>query len=116
MSPFKNTSINVIILGATKSFIDSLNNEEKQMAFAMIKELGKLPHSPKLVKLIDSKKRIYEARGATKDFWVRMFWFYHKPRNQDSVIVVTNGYLKKDNKTDPNETKKATNIKRSYEA
>lgn len=82
----------------------------------MIKSLGELPHHPKLVKIIDKERRIYEVRGSTDDFWIRMFWFYYKPKQGDSKIVVTNGYLKKQNQTDPNEVKKASKIKRSYEA
>ncbi len=116
MSPFKNASIEVVILAPVKSFIDNLALEEKLTAFAMIKKLGELPHSAQLVKLIDKTNRIYEVRGATKDFWIRMFWFQHKSKNQKSQVIITNGYLKKENKTDPNEVKKAEKIKNKYEA
>jgi predicted phosphodiesterase len=116
MSPFKNASINVVILATAKTFIDNLAPEEKLRAFAMIKSLGELPHPSQLVKLIDKSNRIYEVRGATKDFWIRMFWFQHKIQNQGSSIIITHGYLKKENKTDPNEVKKAKKIKQAYEA
>jgi len=116
MPPLKNSSIEVIMLEQTRTFIHSLEQEEKLKAFAMIKSLGELPHPPQLVKIIDKEKRIYEVRGATDDFWIRMFWFYHKLKQGGSRIVVTNGYLKKQNQTDQNEVKKASKIKRSYEA
>lgn len=116
MSPFKNASINVVVLAPAKLFIDNLAPEEQQTAFAMIRKLGELPYPPKLVELVDKNNRIFEVKGGTKDFWIRMFWFQSKVKNQNTGIVVTNAYLKKENKTDPNEVKKAKKIKQAYEA
>ena len=98
-------------LGKANKFIESLEQEEKVTAYAMILLLQKLPYDAGLVKIVDKKSRIYEVRGSTKDFWIRLFWFYHKvPHASKSIIVITNGCIKKQNKTDPNEIEVAKRI------
>jgi hypothetical protein len=104
------------VLGKAVKFIEGLKQNEKDTAYAMIRLLEKPPYDPGLVKIVDKRNRVYEVRGATKDFWIRLFWFYHKiPHKNRSVIVITNGYLKQQNKTDPNEIETASRIQSLYE-
>ncbi len=97
MQKVKNKDIEVLILSGTKKFILDLDPETKLEALAVITLLQTHPPSQSLVKLVDKNNRIFEARGASKDFWIRLFIFYFKPKNDISYIVVTNGYLKKEN-------------------
>ena len=117
MSPFKNNSVFTETLNRAETFIQSLKQEERETSYAMIANLMTLPHPKQLVEIVDKTNRLWEVRGSTKDFWIRMFWFWHKsPFEANSKIVITNGYLKKENKTDPDEIKLAVRIKNAYEA
>lgn len=104
-------------LRKASKFIEDLQQEEKDMAYAMIRALECFPHEDGLVKIVDKRNRIFEARGSTKDFWIRHFWFYHKiPNEGRSKIVITNSCIKKQNKTDPNEIDIAVRMQSMYEA
>jgi hypothetical protein len=116
MSASEPITISTETLGKALKFIERLKQGERETSFAMIAALQKPPYDAGFVKIIDKKNRIYEARGSTKDFWIRLFWFYHKiPHQNKSIIVITNGYIKQQNKTDPNEIETATRIQFLYE-
>lgn len=116
MSPFKNTTVFVDLLDKVESFMLTSSEEVRQETAVMIGKLGNLPHEKELRELVDKNNRIFEARGSTKDFWIRGFWFWHKPPEDNSNIVLTHLYLKKENKTDQKEIKVAVVIKKKYEA
>ena len=76
-----------------------------QRTIELLKEFGYLlpePHSKKL-KSIDY---LHELRVKTGNDICRLFYFHWK----DKIYVVTSGYIKKSDKTDINEIKKAVRM------
>lgn len=117
MSEVGSISVEVLTIAKASKFIDNLPEEEKNTSLAMVKLLRTPPYEAGAVKIVDKNSRIYEVRGSTKDSWIRLFWYYHRiPHENRSVIIITNGYLKQQNKTDPKEIEIAKNTKSSYEA
>ncbi len=114
MSPLKNPNVHTIALGKLNEFIMNSTEEIQVETLSIINNLGTLPHTKNLVELVDKENRIYEAKGSTKDFWIRIFWFWDKVKGQNDQIVMTHAYLKKENKTDPNEIKIANKIRKKY--
>jgi phage-related protein len=115
MAPFKNETAATEQLNRLDVFISTLPQKEQDMVYTLIDELKKLPHTKSLTKKLDDAG-IFEARGATADKWIRLFWFWHKAPGENSRIVITHGYLKDQNKTDPGEIKIAKDIKKRYES
>jgi phage-related protein len=65
-----------------------------------------LPHSRKIVGTED----LYELRIQVGTNICRLFYFYHKKE----LYVILSGFIKKENKTDPREIKKALKIRMEY--
>jgi len=78
---------------------------------AGIKKLGNRKyHKPPLTKLVDPDNGIYELRVGEKNI-ARVFWFYQPGR----VIIATNGFVKKSQKTDTAELQRACRYKKDWE-
>jgi len=80
-----------------------------QRTINLLKEFGYLlpePHSKKL----KSIEALYELRVKLGSDICRLFYFYWK----NKIYVVTSGYIKKSNKIDRNEIKKAINIMNKF--
>lgn len=114
MSPYVNNYAATIPLGRINEFLAELNEEERVEVLSVIEALSRIPHEPGLCEIVDRENRIFEAKGSTKDKWIRLFWFWEKIKGQPSNIVMTHGYLKDQNKTDPKEIKIAVKIMKKY--
>jgi phage-related protein len=105
-------SYEVTLLEEAKDFLDTL--EPKMMAksyrtIQMLSEFGPkltLPHSRKIVGTED----LFELRIQVATNICRLFYFYHN----NELYIILSGFIKKQDKTDPNEIKKALKIQRQY--
>jgi phage-related protein len=101
----------VIITEEAADFIRSTSDKMKmkiQRTISLLKSLGYMlsePHSKKL----KSTDYLYELRVKAGADICCLFYFHWK----DKIYVVTSGYIKKTNKTDPDEIKKAVRIMNS---
>ena len=75
----------------------------------LLKEFGYLlpePHSKKLKSVED----LYELRVKLGSDICRLFYFYWK----DTIYILTSGYVKKTNKTDKNQIRKAVDLMKRF--
>jgi len=93
-----------------KNFVNSLDNRTQQKFFEVVKLLKKFgkrlpePHAKHI------KNDIYELRFIGKEGKVRVLhFFYHGDKT-----ILTNGFIKKTNKTPKNEIIKAERRKEEY--
>ena len=94
-----------------EDFIDSLSPAMKSKAFAsleLLEEFGNQLRPPYTKALEDG---IFELRIQFSSDISRIFYFFYV----DSKIIVTNGFIKKTQKTPQNELKKALKYKKDYE-
>jgi len=91
-----------------EKFILSTHNKMRakiKRAIDLLEEYGYRltePHSKKIKSVAD----LYELRAKAGSDICRLFYFHWK----DRLYVVTSGYVKKSNKTDPNEIERAVRI------
>jgi phage-related protein len=105
-------SYEVVLLEKAKDFLDTL--EPKMMAksyrtIQMLSEFGPaltLPHSRKIVGMED----LFELRIQVATNICRLFYFYYN----NEFYLILSGFIKKQDKTDPNEIEKALKIRRQY--
>ncbi|MCL1794059.1 MAG: type II toxin-antitoxin system RelE/ParE family toxin [Oscillospiraceae bacterium] len=94
-----------------KQFINSLNEKMRTKALAsltILAEFGNALREP-YSKAID--KGLFELRIKFASDITRIFYFFYV----DNKIIVTNGFLKKTQKTPPNEIALAMKYKSEYE-
>ena len=95
-------------------FLNKLRTNEPilhKLVIAGIKKLGDSAyHGPPLTELVDSQNDIFELRVGNTNI-ARVFFFFRKGQE----IIVTNGYVKKQQKVDVAELKKAQNYKKDWE-
>jgi phage-related protein len=102
----------VVILEEAKKFLDKLDPKMMAKSYRTIKMLSEfgpqltLPHSRKIVGTED----LYELRIKVATNICRLFYFYYK----NDLYVVLSGFIKKQNKTDPNEIEKALKFRKRY--
>ncbi len=68
-------------------------------------------HGPPLTKLVDAAHDIFELRVGSANI-ARVFFFFRKGRE----IILTNGYVKKQQQVDAGELRKAQSYKQDWEA
>jgi phage-related protein len=97
-----------VILEEAEKFLLSLSPKMQakiQRSINLLEEFGfdlTLPHSKK----IQGAKELYELRIKLGSDICRLFYFHWKGK----VFVILSGYVKKENKTNPNEIKKALKL------
>lgn len=98
----------VIVFEEAKKFILSLQPKMQakiQRTIGLLEEFGfslPLPHSNK----IQGTKELFELRVKLGSDICRLFYFHWKGK----FFVILSGYVKKENKTNPNEIQKALKI------
>ena len=102
----------VIILEAAKIFLDSLEPKLMAKSYRTIQMLGEfgtlltLPHSRKIAGTDD----LFELRVQVATNICRLFYFHFRT----NIFVIVSGFIKKQNRTDPSEIKKALRIRKLY--
>jgi phage-related protein len=102
----------VKILGPAFEFISSLEIKFRAKTYrtiGLLKEFGpflKEPHS----KSIKGQKGLFELRVQFGNNILRLFYFHYRT----SIYIITSGFIKKDDKTDKNQIKKAIDLMKIY--
>lgn len=102
----------VNILDTAKDFLDNLEPKLRAKSYRTIQMLTQfgpvltLPHSRKIVETED----LYELRVQQGNNICRLFYFYYN----EEIYMILSGFIKKQQKTDVNEIKKALEIRRKY--
>ena len=94
-----------------KFFVKQRDKVKKKIiwTFDLIEELPRVPET--YLKHIENTDGLYEIRVQLGSDIFRIFCFF----DQGQLVVVTNGFQKKDQKTPKNEIKRALKIKQEYE-
>ena len=101
----------VVLLDPAKDFLLGLGEKFQAKAFRAIDLLGyfgpllRMPHSRKL-----GDHNLWELRVQQAGMICRLFYFH----DQGRIYVVTSGYVKKTEKTSPDEIRKALRLKGDY--
>ena len=92
-------------------FLDRLNAKDAQKVLWVFRLIERLDHVPKpYFKKLSDTDDIWECRVRTSVGAYRFFSFFV----QAGSLVVTHGYSKKTNKTDPREIRRAERYRRDY--
>jgi phage-related protein len=102
----------VFLLPKAVEFLNSLNirfRAKSIRTIELLKQFGPvlpLPHSKKL----QGKDNLYELRVKLGTDICRLFYFH----DENSIYVVTSGFIKKSQKTDPQEIERAIRIRQEF--
>jgi len=108
---FSDMPYEVILLDSAKDFLLTLGEKLQAKAFRAIDLLGyfgpqlRMPHSRKL-----GENNLWELRVQQAGMICRLFYFH----DRGTIYVVTSGYVKKTEKTSPDEIRKALRLKGDY--
>ena len=96
------------------AFLEGLRKQDRvlhKLAVAGIKKLEMRDrHGPPLTRLVDQKDDIFELRVGDKNI-ARIFFFFRQGRE----VILTNGYVKKQQKVDRGELERARTYKHDWE-
>ena len=101
----------LIVLKEAKEFLASLSEEAQEKISLNIRKVCGGEKNPELFKKLKNTD-IWEFRTTHKRIAYRLFAFWDKDRN--TLIVATNGIIKKTQKTPSKEIAKAEEIRRKY--
>jgi hypothetical protein len=105
-------SYSVILLKKAEAFLDELEPKLAAKAFReieLLKEIGPMltfPHTRK----IEGTEKLYELRVKQGTNICRLFYF----SKGKMIFIITSGYIKKTNKTDKDEIKRAGRLMSEY--
>jgi phage-related protein len=96
------------------TFLEDLRKQDRILHKLVVAGIKKLEaserHGPPLTQLIDQKDALFELRVGDKNI-ARVFFFFQ----QGQQIIVTNGYVKKQQKVDTGELERARTYKKEWE-
>lgn len=95
-------------------FLETLRRQDRILHKLVVAGIKKLEmserHGPPLTELIDKEYDIFELRVGHKNI-ARVFFFFQ----QGQEIIVTNGYVKKQQKVDTSELERARRYKADWQ-
>ena len=96
---------------AVEEFFDSLSDKQVEKVLWVLRIIRDVDFVPKeyLKKLVNTDD-IWEIRVKSGSNILRILGFFHK----NKIIILTNGFIKKTQKTPPKEIKLAQNRKKDY--
>jgi phage-related protein len=96
------------------AFLEDLRKQDRILHKLVVAGIKKLEtserHGPPLTELVDQKYNIFELRIGDKNI-ARVFFFFR----QGQEIIMTNGYVKKQQKVDMGELERARTCKKDWE-
>jgi phage-related protein len=97
-----------------RTFLEGLRKQDRTLHKLVVAGIKKLEtserHEPSLTQLVDQKYDIFELRVGDKNI-ARVFFFFRQGRE----IILTNGYVKKQQKVDTRELARARTYKHDWE-
>ncbi|MBE2257047.1 MAG: type II toxin-antitoxin system RelE/ParE family toxin [Ignavibacteria bacterium] len=106
-----NNRFNVVFLKEAKEFLDKLNEKPREKIIFNIRKSQYLNDSELLKKLTEN---IWEFRTLYNDTHYRLFAFWDKSDKNQTLIIATNGFIKKSGKTPTKELKRAESLRIKY--
>ena len=96
------------------AFLEDLRKQDRILHKLVVAGIEKLEtserHGPPLTQLVDRKYDLFELRIGDKNI-ARVFFFFRHGRE----IILTNGYVKKQQKVDTGELERARTYKKDWE-
>jgi phage-related protein len=96
------------------AFLENLRKQDRILYKLVVAGIKKLEtserHGPPLTQLVDQKYDIFELRIGDKNI-ARVFFFFRQSRE----IILTSGYVKKQQKVDTGELERARSHKKDWE-
>ena len=102
---------NVEFLELAIEFLESLDSKSREKVLYTIWKSRSVNDAELFKKL---KGEIWELRTLYHKQYIRLFAFWDKSDKQDTIVVSTNGLLKKTGKTPNSEIEKAEALRRKY--
>lgn len=106
-----NNRFNVLFLKEAKDFLDKLNEKPREKILFNIRKSQFLNDSELLKKLTEN---IWEFRSLYNDTHYRLFAFWDKSDKNQTLIIATNGIIKKSGKTPTKDLKRAESLRIKY--
>ncbi|MFN5704306.1 MAG: type II toxin-antitoxin system RelE/ParE family toxin [bacterium] len=100
-----------IFLEQADTFISELDNKLIKKILYNI-DLAEQTNDPRLFKKLE--KEIWEFRIKYAGLQIRLLGFWDKGNNKKTLVIATNGFIKKTNKTPKNEIERALKIREKY--
>ena len=101
----------VIFLDEAISFIESLDKKARKKIFYNI-DKARLLNDPKLFEKLEDD--IWYFRTKYSSIQYRIFAFWDKTDNKNTLVIATHGVIKKSNKVSKSEIEKAKKIRKEY--
>ena len=102
---------NIDFLDEAIDFMNSLELKAKRKVYYNLRK-SQLVNDPELFKKLS--ENIWEFRTLFEKKQYRLFAFWDKTDNKDTLVLATHGIIKKNKKTPKNEIKKAEEIRKIY--
>jgi hypothetical protein len=102
----------VHLLESAEQFLSGLEDKLKAKSFRtieLLRDFGPELREP-FSKKITGYDSLFELRVKQSSNICRFFYFFEK----DRIIIITSGYIKKDNKTSKDQLEKASKLMNSY--
>ena len=101
----------VVLLGEVWDLLDTIDEKSKDKIFYNI-DKSKYLNDPKLFKKLDDL--IWEFRTKYRKTYYRLFAFWDKTDNIETLVVATHGIIKKTDKVPKAEIERAKAIMKQY--
>lgn len=92
-------------------FMNSLDSKARRKIYYNLKK-SQIINDPELFKKLNEK--IWEFRTLFEKKQYRLFAFWDKTDNKETLVLATHGIIKKTKKTPKSEIKKAEEIRKNY--
>ena len=102
---------NIEFLNNAIDFMNSLNSKARRKIYYNLKK-SQIINDPELFKRLN--ENIWEFRTLYEKKQYRLFAFWDKTDNKETLVLATHGIIKKTKKTPKSEIKKAEEIRRNY--
>jgi phage-related protein len=105
------TNFEIDLLPDAVDFLEKLDDKTREKIYYNLKKSQTTNDSELFKKLNET---IWEFRTLYNGKAYRLFSFWDKSNNKDTLVIATHGILKKTQKTPPKEIKKAEEIRKEY--
>ncbi len=92
-------------------FVNNLDDKTREKIYYNIKKAQFINDNELLKKL---NENIWEFRTLHNSVAFRLFAFWDKSENKETLVLATHGIIKKSNKTPPREIEKAEKIRKQF--
>ncbi|CAN5314043.1 type II toxin-antitoxin system RelE/ParE family toxin [soil metagenome] len=105
--------ISIVLLQDAEDFVYSLNEKTRQKVFFDFRKV-KDGLKGEWFKKMKGTDDLFEFRTLHNEQYIRLFAFWDKTGERETLIVCTHGLIKKTDKTPQKEIEKAERLKREY--